>query len=335
VSAVTTVLPGRPADEPPHRTGSSGLAVIGRREPEIAEPIAQTLSRPATIRSIHRPVVALADGTCLGYQATVRVGDWAARSAAPYFEAAAQAGLSGQLGALALQAALRERAGLPEDKFLAVEMDADALTHRDALDVLDGAGEISDLVLSLITPHLRPGHPAIDVLSVLRGQGLLLAAGVGPAGLADLVALELLVPDLIRVPAELVRDVHRHAVRRRLVENVVDLAEELGAAVLAEDVESLDEASVLRGCGVRLASGWLFGRARPGFVTPSAEVCEWLRVWNTQPGLIPRQGGPSFSNPEVFDPARPLHAVPSGELGDGRYIDLDHYRESTDGPQPL
>jgi EAL domain-containing protein (putative c-di-GMP-specific phosphodiesterase class I) len=310
VSAVTTVLPGRPFPDPPRYPGSSELAVIAPREPEIAEPIAQTLARPATIRSIHRPVVALADGTCLGYQATVRIGDWAARSAAPYFEAAAQAGLSGQLGALALQAALRERAGLPVDKFLAVEMDADALTHSDVQDVLDRAGEISDLVLSLISPHLRPEHPAVEVISALRARGLLVAAGIGAGGLADLIALELLVPDLIRVPAELVRDVHRHAVRRRLVENVVDLAEELGAAVLAEDVESLDEASVLRGCGVRLASGWLFGRARPGFAPPSPEVCEWLRVWNTQPGLIPRQG--------------PLS--PDAPAGGGRYIDLDSYR---------
>jgi len=336
VSAVTTVLPGRPFPEPPEpssRPGSSDLAVIGPREPEIAEPIAQTLSRPATIRSIHRPVVALADGTCLGYQATIRVGDWAARSAAPYFEAAAQAGLSGQLGALALQAALRERSALPEDKFLAIEMDADALTHRDVLDVLDRADEISDLVLSLITPHLRPGHPAIDVLSIWRGRGLLLAAGVGAAGLADLLALEHLVPDLIRVPAELVRDVHRHALRRRLVENVVDLAEDLGAAVLAEDVESLAEASVLRGCGVRLASGWLFGRARPGFAAPSPEVCEWLRVWNTQPGLIPRPGSSSFETSETFDPTRPLYVVPQAGLGGGHYIDLDSYRESTDGPR--
>ncbi|WP_460624416.1 EAL domain-containing protein [Kineosporia babensis] len=308
---MTTVLPGRPPEDPLNFTGSSGLAVIAPREPEIAEPIAQTLSRPATIRSIHRPVVALADGTCLGYQATIRVGDWAARSAAPYFEAAAQAGLSGQLGALALQAAVQMRVALPVEKFLAVEMDADALTHSDVLDVLERAGEISDLVLSLISPHLAPQHPAIEVISELRGRGLLVAAGTGVAGLDDLTALEHLVPDLIRVPAELVRDVHQYAVRRRLIENVVDLAEELGAAVLAEDVESLDEASVLRGSGVRLGSGWLFGRARPGFANPSPEVCEWLRVWNTQPGLIPRQ----------FDPTQPL-----GEIGGGRYIDLDSYR---------
>ncbi|MCD5349607.1 EAL domain-containing protein [Kineosporia mesophila] len=330
---MTTVVPGRPHEEPPIRRGSSDLAVIAPRVPEIAEPIAQTLSRPATIRSIHRPVVALADGTCLGYQATVRVGDWAARSAAPYFEAAAQAGLSGQLGALALQAAVRERTALPVEKFLAVEMDADALTHRDVLDVLDLAGQISDLVLSLITPHVTPGHPAIDVLSGLRARGLLLAAGVGAAGLGDLLALEHLVPDLIQIPAELVRDVHEHAVRRRLVENVVDLAEDLGAAVLAEDVESLDEASVLRGCGVRLASGWLFGRARPGFTPPSPEVCEWLRVWNTQPGLIPRQGGATPASHESWDAAQPLAGEPVG----GRYIDLDSYRKNDDTqwPRPL
>jgi len=67
-------------------------------------------------------------------------------------------------------------------------------------------------------------------------------------------------------------------VQQRLVDVVVELADEVGAVTVAEEVETLDETLALRSAGVRAAHGWLFGRARPGFAAPSAEVCEWLRL---------------------------------------------------------
>jgi EAL domain-containing protein (putative c-di-GMP-specific phosphodiesterase class I) len=242
------------------------------------EQIVDLLSRPSTVRSINRPVVCLADGRCVGYQASVRVSEWAARSSAPWFRAAAETGLSGQLGALALLAALRERATMPGERFLAVELDPDAIGHRDVIEVLAAEDDVADLVITLISADLPAGHRALAVLEEFRARGLMLAAPVGQAGLSDLVAVERLGPDLIMISPELVRGVHREPIQQRLIEVVVELADGIGAATLAEEVETLDEARTLRAGGVRVAQGWLFGRARPGFVPPAAEVSEWLRV---------------------------------------------------------
>jgi EAL domain-containing protein (putative c-di-GMP-specific phosphodiesterase class I) len=239
--------------------------------------IAELLARPSGIRSINRPVVSLGDGRCVGYQATVRAGEWAAHSPAPWFRAAAETGLSGQLGALALQAALRERATLPGSRFLAVELDPDALGHPDVVGVLTAEDDVSDLVITLISTELTASHRAVPVLAEFRGRGMLLAASAETAGLGDLLAVERLAPDLILLPLQLVRGVHLHPLQRRLIDVVVELADGTGAATLAEEVESLDEALALRTAGVRMAQGWLFGRARPGYVPPSAEVSEWLR----------------------------------------------------------
>jgi hypothetical protein len=84
------------------------------------ERVAELLARPASVHSVHRPVVGLDDGRCLGYEATVRIADTGEQSSAPWFRAAAQTGLSGRLGALALNAALRERATMPGERFLVV-----------------------------------------------------------------------------------------------------------------------------------------------------------------------------------------------------------------------
>jgi EAL domain-containing protein (putative c-di-GMP-specific phosphodiesterase class I) len=251
------------------------------------EQIAELLARPASIRSIHRPVVSLPDGECLGYEATVRVAQWAARSPAPWFRAAAKSGLSGQLGALAVAAALRARATLPGERFLALELDPDALGHPDVIGVLTEADDVADLVLILISPDLHPvlslppgtpnPHPAVRVLDELRGRGMRLAVTAGAAGLDELLVVERLHPELVLLPVGLVRGVHVDPLRQRLIDVVIELADDLDAATLAEEVETLDEALALRSAGVAMAHGWLFGRARPGFTPPSPEVCECLR----------------------------------------------------------
>jgi EAL domain-containing protein (putative c-di-GMP-specific phosphodiesterase class I) len=256
------------------------------------ERIAELLAGPASVRSIHRPVVTLADGRCVGYQASLRVARSAARAPGPWFRAAARSGLSGQLGALALEAALRARGTLPGERFLVVELDPEALCHPDVIGVLTSEDDVADLVVSLISAELPPvlsleagragSHPARRVLDELRGRGMRLAATAGKAGLDDLLAVERLHPDLVLLPADLIRGVQLHPLRQRLIDVVVALADGAGAATLAEEVETPDEVLALRAAGVRMAQGWLFGRARPGFVPPSSEICEWLRSQQTR-----------------------------------------------------
>jgi EAL domain-containing protein (putative c-di-GMP-specific phosphodiesterase class I) len=249
----------------------------GSFETAPQERIAELLARPASVHSVHRPIVGLHDGRCLGYEATVRVTD-GDQAPAPWFRAAADTGLSGRLGALALNAALRERATMPGERFLVVTLDPDALGHPDVVALLAGEDDVADLTLILTSADLPDGHRATPVLAELRARGLQLALSAGSAGLADLLAVERLHPDLITLPAALVRDLHRHRIRQRLVDGVVELADDLGAATLAEEVESLDETQMLRSLGIRMADGWLFGRARTGFAPPPTEVCEWLRL---------------------------------------------------------
>jgi EAL domain-containing protein (putative c-di-GMP-specific phosphodiesterase class I) len=249
------------------------------------EQIAELLARPASLHTVHRPIISLDDGRCVGYESTVRIADTGESgpvppqfASSPSFRAAARTGLSGRLGAAALTAALRERATMPGERFLVVPLDADALGHPDVVAVLTDEDDVADLTLTLICADLPPNHRAGPAIEELRTRGLQLAVTAGTAGLADLHLVEQLHPDLITLPAGLVRDVHQHRVRQRLVDVVVELGDEIGATTLAEEVESLDETQVLRALGVRMAQGWLFGRARVGFPPPPAEVCEWLRL---------------------------------------------------------
>jgi EAL domain-containing protein (putative c-di-GMP-specific phosphodiesterase class I) len=244
------------------------------------EQIADLLADPSSVRSVNRPVVSLADGSCLGYQASVRAAEWAARSPVPWFRTAAQTGLSGPLGALALRTALAERPLLPPGCFLSVELDPDALAHHEVIEVL-ARHDVADLMITLVCPEL-PELPDLRVIGPVlqdcRTRGLLLATSAGTAGLSELTAVERLCPDLILLSPALVRGVHLETIQQRLIDVVVTLADSLGAATLAEEVENLHEAQALRSRGVRTAHGWLFGRHRTGFIPPSPQVSDWLRA---------------------------------------------------------
>ena len=60
----------------------------------------------------------------------------------------------------------------------------------------------------------------------------------------------------------LVRDIHLHATKRKLVRSLVALCADLGLQLVAEGVESVNERDALIDLGCDLLQGFLF--AKPG-----------------------------------------------------------------------
>jgi EAL domain-containing protein (putative c-di-GMP-specific phosphodiesterase class I) len=60
----------------------------------------------------------------------------------------------------------------------------------------------------------------------------------------------------------MVRDVHRNLIKQELLASLVQIAHTIDASVIAEGVESEEEAGALREAGARYGQGYLF--AAPG-----------------------------------------------------------------------
>jgi EAL domain-containing protein (putative c-di-GMP-specific phosphodiesterase class I) len=88
--------------------------------------------------------------------------------------------------------------------------------------------------------------------------------GAGYSGLETAAVLE---PSYLKIDIALVRDVHLKTVSQQVVKAILEMADSMGANVVAEGVETDPEADALRKIGVRWAQGYLF--ARP--VDPYAE----------------------------------------------------------------
>src|SRR5439155_7477737 len=90
------------------------------------------------------------------------------------------------------------------------------------------------------------------------------------AGYAALGALASLEPEIVKLDMSLVRDIDRHATKRRVVAAIATLCRELGGRVVAEGVETEAERDTVLGAGVELLQGYLYARPARGF--PPAKI---------------------------------------------------------------
>ncbi len=259
--------------------GGGALTGMPESGPEWEHQIAKLLRRPENLRSVYQPIVELCTGECVGYEALTRVAEWPASSPEPWFQAAMRTGLAAQLEAAALVTSLRGRADLAAHRFLSVNVAPATLSNPVVAGVLQEQHDLRGLVVDLtdITPVLTD-NPHTRTLQQLRDRGLMVAANLASCDITELERIRAVKPDLIKVHRDIVKGVHTDNLRERVVKLIVSIAADFGAAVQAVGVEALEDARLLQFIGVRMAQGWLFGRARPGFLPPSAEVTAWLKA---------------------------------------------------------
>jgi EAL domain-containing protein (putative c-di-GMP-specific phosphodiesterase class I) len=148
------------------------------------------------------------------------------------------------------------------------------LHPRDLLDadLFDAAAPLSQVatrVVLEVTERASLDHVS-DVracVANLRRIGFSIAVddlGAGYAGLSTFAQLE---PEVVKIDMSLVRDIHNHPTKRKLVGSMVSLCGDLGMRLVVEGVESVEERAALHQLGCDLMQGFLF--ARPGPLPPA------------------------------------------------------------------
>jgi EAL domain-containing protein (putative c-di-GMP-specific phosphodiesterase class I) len=104
--------------------------------------------------------------------------------------------------------------------------------------------------------HLR------GIVSEYKKHGFDLALddfGAGYSGMNLLAELDL---DIVKLDAQLIRDIHTKQKSEKIVRAMVQLCSELGIKLVAEAVETKDEYDTLLACGIRLMQGYMFAKPR-------------------------------------------------------------------------
>jgi EAL domain-containing protein (putative c-di-GMP-specific phosphodiesterase class I) len=84
--------------------------------------------------------------------------------------------------------------------------------------------------------------------------------GAGYAGLEELLEVE---PDYIKIDRTMVSGVDQDPARQDVLSALLTLADKMGAQVIGEGLDTLEELEMLGRLGIRFGQGWLFGHPTP------------------------------------------------------------------------
>jgi EAL domain-containing protein (putative c-di-GMP-specific phosphodiesterase class I)/putative methionine-R-sulfoxide reductase with GAF domain len=234
-----------------------------RSDIDAAERIERVLNR-REFNTVFQPVVDLRSGEIVGVEALARFRPEPYRTPDVWFAEAHRVGRGIELECAAVRAALSYGDRLPADCYLAVNIGPQAIASREICPLLDAAFDSARVVVELTEHFQVDDYPQLrEALSAFRTHGIRLAIDDTGSGISSLSHIVKLDPDIIKVDKELIRHVDVDPVRQSLVAAVVMFAPELGAAVVAEGIETKGELDALRRLGVGCGQGYFLGRPGP------------------------------------------------------------------------
>ena len=216
------------------------------------------------VESVFQPIVDLATGATVAYEALARGPVGALHSPLAMFAAARAAGRLDELDRSCRAAALRgaSRRGIARPLTVFVNVEPETL---DGTLPCDAPADGSLRVMLEITERELAARPAelLRTVEHVRSRGWGVALDDVGVEAASLAFMPLLRPDVIKLDLSLVQGVPSPAVAQ-VMHAVNAYAESSGALVLAEGIENTRHLEVALALGATLGQGWHFGR-------PSAE----------------------------------------------------------------
>lgn len=247
------------------------------------------LAEPEPVVPVFQPIVDLASGRLVGYEALSRFPGKDGRTPDAFFNQAGRVGLGPQLEMVAIAAALRAERR-PDNTYLSLNLTPTAISSSVVRAGLPQ--DLADVVIELTEHELAPADGALEAgLADLRARGARIAiddAGAGYAGLQQIMRVQ---PDIIKLDRSLVEHVDADDAKAALIEFFVVFARRIGASVCTEGIETASELAALTALGVSLGQGYLLGRpASPWSPIAPAAVSALGQI--QKQGLVPGSGAP-------------------------------------------
>ncbi|WP_018604652.1 GGDEF/EAL domain-containing response regulator [Uliginosibacterium gangwonense] len=233
---------------------------------------------------VFQPQVALGTGKLLGLEALVRWRTESGELIGPdrFIPVAEQSGLIRDIGYFVLREALSMLSFLHQHGVAGVRMavNVSAVQFRQPdflwrLKQVVAASGIDPHNLELeVTESVAMEHASYvhATLEAIRAQGIQLAIddfGIGFSSLAQLKELKF---DRLKIDRAFVQDLREGEIEASIAGVVIQLGQKLGIQVIAEGVETEEQAMLLQQLGCREAQGYLFGRPMT-----ATDLLQWIQ----------------------------------------------------------
>ncbi len=222
----------------------------------------------------YQPIVTLPDHRLHSVEALARMVTPSGEIVGPagFIPRAEELGLIGRLGLTVLNRALRDSNAISAavGRPIAVSVNVSAAQVDDSLpeivfEALRSAGVPPErLVLELTESLLAEGQDESgEVLDRIRAMGCQVALDDFGTGYSSLSYLAGLPVDLMKIDKSFIGRLGTSGESFALVRTLLQLAQNLGLATVAEGVETVEQADVLRGMNCSRAQGYLFAHPLP------------------------------------------------------------------------
>ena len=229
-----------------------------------------------TVTIALQPIVDVWSGSIVAAEALARFPAMPEVSPAEVFAQAHQAGSGVTLERACVVAALSRREEIPPGVLLCVNLSPDALIH----DLVQRAlpDDLVGVVFELTEQAATEPESTHRLLLELRARGALLAIDDASTGYAGLLRLAGLRPDIVKLDRDLVSGARDRVEQSAVIEALVTLSRRIGARVVGEGVETLDDLDHLAGLDVDYAQGWVIAPPAPTMPTVSETAVSACRA---------------------------------------------------------
>lgn len=103
----------------------------------------------------------------------------------------------------------------------------------------------------------------IHEISRIKKMGYEVSVDDFGTGYSNLRIVKNIQPDIIKIDKSFVFDMEESSVRSSMIPQIIDIAATVGARVIAEGVENVEQRDLLLKLGVQYGQGYYFGRPMP------------------------------------------------------------------------
>ena len=212
---------------------------------------------------VFQPIMDLSTERVSGFEALARFQTTPTRPSNVWFEEARSVGLQHELELLAALLALGHLDQIPRMNPLSVNLSPTTIMTPMFHEVF--AQHQVDRVVLEVTEHapVEDYDRLQQALSWFRERGGRLAVDDAGAGFASLRHILALKPDVIKLDITLTRDIDKDHALRALARALISFAGDIGALIIAEGIETVEEIEALLDLGVRYGQGYRLGRPVP------------------------------------------------------------------------
>ena len=234
-----------------------GPAIMER---DRTEALRRTIGEVVKARSFHpvfQPIVDLASREVVGYEALTRFDSGQRPDLC--FADAWSVGLGARLELATIEAAIEAARHLPSGVFLDLNASPRLLADSERLAAILGSTD-RPIVLEITEHEVVDDYDALrDSIRKLEGDIRVAVddAGAGVANFGHIIDLR---PDFVKLDISLVRRIDANLGRQALVVGMRHFSRKTRCRLIAEGVETPEEAATLTALGVEFGQGYLFGR---------------------------------------------------------------------------